>query len=141
MISHELRQSHNTIGLMNITVLQLVECRGPQLHHLRMFQTYWDKCLINFSEHPPDSILQPLYERQIRRSERFAKVYQIYELGLVTGTQTERDYPHLQGVVKKFLDIEQVNENDRLADPTNKSTTGYSMMAYENSVANKKRGL
>ena len=43
-------------------------------------------------------------------------------------------------MVRKFLDIEPVNENGRLADPANKNTTGYSMMVYENAVAKFRNG-
>ena len=76
VILYELRQSHNTIGLMNITDSGLVECSGPKVHHLRMFQTFWDKCLMNFSELPPDSMLQPLYEKQVKRNDASGRVHQ-----------------------------------------------------------------
>ena len=135
VILHELRQSHNTICLMNINDLNQVRCRGPKVHHLRMFQTYWDKCFMNFKEQPPESMLEPLYTCQVKQNDGLAKCIQVYELELVTGAQIERNYPHLQQLVRKFLDIEQVNDNDALANSPNKNSIGYSMMAYENSVA------
>ena len=71
MILHELRQSHNTIGLMNINDLSQVNCRGPKVHHLRMFQTHWDKCLANFKDLQSEGTLEPLYTKQAKMKDAF----------------------------------------------------------------------
>ena len=134
MILHELRQSHNTIGLMNINDLNQVNCRGPSIHHLRMFQTHWDKCLVNFEDLPSEGTLEPLYTKQVKRSDAFKLCMQTYEIELVTGIggqKIERSFPRLQDLVRKFLDIQQVNENDDLANNPQKNSNGYSMVAMK----------
>ena len=50
IILHELRRSLNSKGLSNLKDLQNVTCRGPTVYHLRMYQTHWDRCIMNFCQ-------------------------------------------------------------------------------------------
>ena len=63
MILHDLGNSRNAIGLMNIADLQKVTCRGPEIHHLKNLEALWDKCLANCKNIPDEETLQPLYEK------------------------------------------------------------------------------
>lgn len=116
IILNELRVGLNTVGLMNISDLHNVNCRGPTIHHLRMLHTYWDKCLFNFNVVPDVSILLPLFETQVRLSTAFKPTIAIYDYDLVSGKETDRSYSNLKMMVKHFLEIEHVNENNQAAE-------------------------
>ena len=109
-----------------------------------MFQTHWDKCLINFKEQPSEETLEPLYTKEVKKSVAFAMCMQSYDIALVTGiggVKIERSYPRLLDLVRKFLDIQQVNENDDLANnPKGKNSNGYSMMTWEDNVIKLRNG-
>ena len=83
---------------------------------------------MNLAKIPEDSYLQPIYEDQVRNDAAFKPTYAIYQQDLVTGKETERSYQKLQQMVRQFLDIEQVNEND---DAGSKKYGGDSMSMYE----------
>ena len=130
IILNELRTSANTIGLMNITDLQNVTCRGHEINHLRNFHTYWLKCLENFPKIPGDEILQPLYEKQVMKCKAFEQTFTLYEVTLVT-EKLDRSYNRLFEMVVRYLAIEHKKENDRLAAG---QTEGWSMAACETAV-------
>ena len=80
MILNELRTSRNTIGMMNINDLNRVNNRGRETHHLRNFQSHWDKCLSNFRKLPDEETLQPLYEVQVVECDASKQHYACYEM-------------------------------------------------------------
>jgi hypothetical protein len=135
ILLNELRTSKNTHGLMNILDLQQVKCRGKEVRHLRGFFTYWQKCLQNFNVKPGEDVLQPLFEEQVRVCTSFDHNFTLYEVGMMRGT-LDRSYQTLYDMVIRFLDIEQVKENDILAKggTVNGKDPQWCMALYEQEV-------
>ena len=136
MILHELRTSAITIGLMNIADPPNVTCRGVEVHHLRSSHIYWNNCLNNFEEVPPDNTLLRMYEKRVKTCIAFKAMSEMYGMQLVIEKQ-DHSYPKLFETVKRSLDIQQKNENDRQASGEN---AGWIMAAYETGMAKYKHG-
>ena len=115
IILNELKTSRNTFGLMNLTDLQHVLCKGPRIHHLRTFDTHWDACLMNFAEQPAETLIQPMYEVQVKVCDDFKTYYDQYELDLIRGEEKDRSYPKLRQWVKWACQLKQQQDNDAKA--------------------------
>jgi hypothetical protein len=131
IILHELRTSKNTHGLMNILDLQRIQCRGKECRHLKMFITHWQRCLQNFDVQPDESVLQPLFEKQVYKCDQFKHHFTLYEVQMMD-KQLDRSYQRLYDYVLRFIEIETVKENDILATHGgNDGAPQWNMALYE----------
>ena len=83
---------------------------SPRNDDIQEFDSKWDGILLSMTKIPPDDILEGLYKKRIRESDKLKTVLELYDLE-IHQKKLGLDYHRLKTMVKRSIEQEIRNKN------------------------------